>query len=161
MTTEEPTTIVQAAGKSLPFLIDLGTAWLVLPAYPGEIYPPQISDGIDNRASDSFVGFTCLLRSLHVQKSGLRPHFSRATTRSRHSLPCCLTAERDKLTEQISVSPFTIPLFKGTHLTMTVTSHLCVLVKDGAGNRCKGYGRPELVRIYGSVLGSKEVLEVM
>lgn len=56
-------TIVQAAGKSLSFLIDLGTAWLVLPAYSGEVYPPWISDGIDNRAGDSSVGFTAATKA--------------------------------------------------------------------------------------------------
>lgn len=48
--------IVQGASKSLPFLIGSAAACL-LPAYSGEAYPPQISEGVD-QARDSFANLT-------------------------------------------------------------------------------------------------------
>lgn len=44
---EKPSIIVQVASKSMPFLVEFRAAWSVRPAYLGEIYPSQISDGID------------------------------------------------------------------------------------------------------------------
>ena len=47
ITMEKPSIIVQVASKSMPFLVEFRAAWSVRPAYLGEIYPSQISDGID------------------------------------------------------------------------------------------------------------------
>lgn len=50
---EEPRAIVQVTGKFLSFLIDSEAVWSVLHVSSGETHPPQVSDGVDNKAGDT------------------------------------------------------------------------------------------------------------
>lgn len=54
---------------SLPFLIDSRAAWSGLPPYAGKSHPSQVSDCVDNKASDGLVSGTAAAELLPSQFS--------------------------------------------------------------------------------------------